>query len=140
MRWVLLIVGLCGGCTVDVGVTPDAGACTASPDYFVSDVYPRYLVVNQCGTARCHAFDGGHGLLRLRTPEMPSPAPGQTIDAWPMAWRENYLSAIHLLRCDAPLESRILIVPQGTNNLHPPGPVVLDRATAAQLIQTWVSR
>jgi hypothetical protein len=138
MRWALLIGAAWGGCTIDVGTLPDAGACIASPDFFVSDVYPRYLVANQCGNGSCHAFEGGHGVLRLRPPEMP-PAPDQAIDAWPMAWRENYLSAIHQLRCDAPLESRLLIVPEGRNDLHPPGPVVLDRATAAQLIQTWVS-
>lgn len=140
MRWVLLIGGVLIGCTIDVGHAPDAGACTASPDFFVSDVYPRYLVANQCGNGGCHAFDGGHGVLRLRTPDTPPPAPGQSIDAWPLAWRENYLSTIHLLRCDAPLDSRLLIVPEGRDNLHPPGPVVLDRATAAQLIQSWVSQ
>jgi hypothetical protein len=140
MRGLLLIGALSSGCTLNVGAPPDAGACTASPDFFVSDVYPRYLVANQCGSGACHAFEGGHGVLRLRTPEMPLPSPGQSIDAWPMAWRENYLSAIHLLDCDAPLESRLLIVPEGRNNLHPPGPVVLDRTTAAQVIQTWVSK
>ena len=136
----LLIGAVVGGCTVDVGTLPDAGACTASPDYFVSDVYPRYLVANQCGVGGCHAFDGGHGVLRLLAPEMSSPAPGQPIAAWPIAWHENYLSAIHLLRCDAPLDSRLLAVPEGRNNLHPPGPVVLDRASAALVIETWVSR
>src|SRR4051812_31599830 len=130
---------LAGGCTIDVGAQPDAAACAVSPDYFVSDVHPRYLVPNQCGISGCHSFDDGHGVLRLRPPEEP-PAPGQPLDAWPTAWRQNYLSAIHLLRCDAPLESRLLVVPEGQGNLHPPGPVVLDRATAADVIQTWVSR
>jgi hypothetical protein len=140
MRSALLIGFMCSGCTIDVGTLPDAGACTASPDYFVSDVYPRYLVANQCGTGGCHSFEGGHGVFRLRVPEMPPPAPGQAIADWPMNWRQNYLAAIHILRCDAPLDSRLLIVPEGRNNLHPLGPVVLDRDTAALVIQTWVSR
>jgi hypothetical protein len=140
MRWTLLLLGACSGCTVDVGVLPDASACTASPDYFVSDVFPRYLAANQCGNASCHAFEGGHGVLRLRPPEVPAPAPGEPLDAWPIGWRENYLAAIHVTRCDAPLESRLLTMPEGRDNLHPPGPVVLDRATAAQVIQVWVSR
>src|SRR5262249_58632153 len=96
IRWLVLLVAAAGGCTIDVGTPPDAAACTASPDFFVSDVYPRYLVANQCGSSVCHAFDGGHGVFRLRPPEMPPPAPGQALPTWPFAWRQNYLSAIHL--------------------------------------------
>ena len=140
MRWGTLLLWMSGACTIDTGAVPDAAACTASPDYFVSDVYPRYLVPNRCGSSGCHSFDAGHGVLRLRTPELPAPTPGQAIDAWPLAWRENYLTTIHLIRCDAPLQSRLLLVPEGQGNLHPPGPVVLDRATAAFLLQSWVSR
>jgi hypothetical protein len=125
-------------CAVDRGTTATATACAASPGYFVSDVYPRYLEANQCGSAGCHDFDHGHGVLRLRAPERPAPAAQPAIESWPLGWRENYLSAIHLLRCDAPLESRLLRVPEGDDNLHPPGPVVLDRATAAALLQSWV--
>src|SRR5437868_2997693 len=127
----------CTACTIDVGAVPDAGPCGASPDFFVSDVFPRYLVANQCNARGCHDFADGHGYLRLRPPEAP-PAPGMTIDTWPLGWRENYLSTIQLLRCDQPLASRLLTVPEGQSNLHPPGPVVRDRATAATLIQTWV--
>jgi hypothetical protein len=43
------------------------------------------------------------------------------------------------MRCDAPLASRLLRVPEGDDNLHPPGPVVLDRATAATVLETWVA-
>ena len=139
MRWVALLVWMTGGCTTDTGAPPGAAACAAAPDFFVSEVYPRYLVPNQCGNAGCHSFAGGHGVLRLRAPEQPAPAPGQALDAWPIGWRENYLSTIRLLRCDAPLQSRLLTVPEGQGNLHPPGPVVLDRAGAASLLQTWVS-
>jgi hypothetical protein len=124
-------------CTIDPGAPPDAGPCAASPDFFVSDVYPRYLVPNQCGNGGCHSFSDGHGTLRLRTPD-PAPAPGQSIDAWPLSWRENYLSALHLVDCNTPLASRLLTVPEAQSNLHPPGPVVLDRVTAATVVQTWV--
>ncbi len=139
MRWLALLLCTAGACTIDPGAPPDAAACLASPDFFVSDVYPRYLAPNRCGSSGCHAFDGGHGVLRLRTPETPGPTPGQPLDGWPLAWRENYLSTIHLVRCDAPLQSRLLMVPEGQGNLHPPGPVVLDRTTAASLLQTWVT-
>ena len=125
-------------CTIDTGTVADAGPCAGSADFFVSDVQPRYLDANRCGSASCHDFSGGHGTLRLRAPEVPAPAAGTTIDQWPLGWRENYLSAIQLVRCDAPDASRLLTVPEGVANLHPPGPVVLDRAAAATVIETWV--
>lgn len=132
-------VGL-AACGIDAGAVPDAGPCAPAPDYFVSDVWPRYLTPNQCSSQGCHDFSDGHGYLRLRVPEDPPPAAGTALDAWPLGWRENYLSTIQLVRCDQPLASRVLTVPEGQANLHPPGPVVLDRATAAMLLQTWVAR
>jgi hypothetical protein len=139
-RAVVALGLLASGCSVDLGVTPDAGPCLASPDYFVSDVFPRYLDANRCGASReCHAFDGGRGYLRLRAAEVPPPTPGTPPSAWPVGWRENYDSAVQLLRCDQPLASRLLLVPEGQDNLHPPGPVVQDRAAAAMLFDTWVS-
>ena len=128
----------CAACSIDAGAVPDAGPCAASPDYFVNDVWPRYLDANQCASRGCHDFSDGHGYLRLRSPE-PAPARGSTIDAWPLGWRENYLSALQLVRCDQPLVSRLLTVPEGQSNLHPPGPVVRDRQTAATVIETWVA-
>jgi hypothetical protein len=125
------------GCTLSVSGNPDAAPCLATPDFFVSDVYPRYLAQNQCTSRGCHDFDDGHGYLRLQAPEAP-PTPGLNLDAWPHNWRNNYLSTIQLLRCDAPLESRLLTVPEGQLDLHPPGPVVRDRALAQMLITSWV--
>ena len=138
----LLVAALCGsgGCTIATGAVPDAGACPANADYFVSDVWPRYLAANRCNTSNCHDFDHGHGYLRLRVPESPAPPAGSTIDTWPVGWRENFLSALQLVDCDTPAQSRILLVPEGQSNLHPPGPVVLDRATAATVISTWVGK
>lgn len=138
-RWLAAAALVGAACTVDAGATPDAGACAARPDFFVSDIYPRYLVANQCGNGGCHDFNDGHGYLRLHAAETPAPTPGLALDAWPIGWRENYLSTIQLVRCDAPLESRLLLVPEGAANLHPPGPVVLDRAAAAAMVQSWVA-
>lgn len=134
----LAFVMSCTACTVEAGAVPDAAACAASPDRFVSDVWPRYLAANRCNTSGCHDFDDGHGYLRLRVPGT-APAAGTPLAAWPLEWRENYLSALQLVDCAAPLQSRLLLVPEGQSNLHPPGPVVLDRATAAQVITTWVA-
>jgi hypothetical protein len=137
-RLLLAALAGCAACTVETGARPDAGACPANADYFVSDVWPRYLAANQCADRGCHDFDDGHGYLRLHVPEAPPP-PGATIDAWPIGWRENFLSALQLVDCAAPAQSRLLTVPEGQSNLHPPGPVVLDRTTAATVIQTWVA-
>jgi hypothetical protein len=126
------------GCALDVGTTPNTPACARSPDYYVSDVWPRYLDANRCASSGCHSFANGHGYLRLRPPE-PAPTPGTALTDWPLAWRENYLSTIQLLRCDSPLDSRLLSVPMGVNGLHPPGPVVIDRATAKKVVETWVA-
>jgi hypothetical protein len=140
MRVALLALSsVAAGCTVGLGPAPDGGACAPAPDYFVSDVWPRYVVPNQCANRGCHDFADGHGYLRFRPPE-PPPAPGLPLAAWPTAWAQNYLSAIQLVRCDQPLASRLLTVPEGIGNLHPPGPVVLDRVTAAQVLTTWVAR
>jgi hypothetical protein len=142
MDWRLTFAALAlatTACTIDTGAVPDAGACAANPDFFVSDVQSRYFDANQCGSTGCHDFTDGHGTLRLRAPEVPSPVSGTPIDTWPVGWRENYLSAIQLLDCSAPDQSRLLTFPEGAADLHPPGPVVLDRATAATVIETWVS-
>jgi hypothetical protein len=135
----LLLCAVASGCQVAPGTTPDA-SCAPAPDFFVSTVSPDYLFALGCSQRNCHAFQNGHGYLRLRDPETP-PAPGTPVDEWPTGWRENYFSAIQLVRCDAPLESRLLIVPQGQSNLHPPGPVVsqTERPIAAAMFQTWVS-
>jgi hypothetical protein len=126
-------------CSVDLGAT-SATACTPSPSFFISDVWPRYLVANRCDTAACHAFVGGHGTLRLRdVSSEPAPAAAVALDAWPLAWRENYLSATYAFNCDSPLESRLLTIPEGIGNLHPPGPVVLDRPTAQDVMQRWMA-
>jgi len=138
-RWLPAVLLACAACTISNGAVPDAAPCAANPDFFVSDIYPRYLVANQCTNGGCHDFDDGHGSLRLRAPESPAPAVGLAIGDWPIGWRENYLSTIQLLRCDAPAQSRLLLVPEGVSNLHPPGPVVLDRAAAAAMMQTWVA-
>ena len=125
-------------CSVDLGPMPDSGRWGTRADYFVSDVWPRYLVANQCAARGCHDFTDGHGTLRLRRPEA-APAAGTTVDLWPLGWRENYLSTVQLLRCDEPLASRLLTVPEVRTNLHPPGPIVLDRQAAAKLIESWLA-
>ncbi len=132
----LLLPAICASCAIDLGAAPDA-ACHPSPDFFVAEFAPRYLELYQCATRRCHDFSDGSGTMRLR-PFEAAPAPGTPLDAWPLGWRENYLSAKQLVRCDAPLESRLLTVPEGLGNLHPPGPIVRDRPAAAALFEAWV--
>jgi hypothetical protein len=138
-RTLAAVMLACAACTISNGAPPDAAPCAANRDFFVSDIYPRYLVANQCTNRGCHDFDDGHGYLRLHVPESPAPAMNVALGDWPIGWRENYLSTIQLLRCDAPTQSRLLLVPEGVSNLHPPGPVVLDRAAATAMMQAWVA-
>lgn len=137
-RWLAAAILSGAGCRIDVGTTPDAAPCAPAPDFFVGDIWPRYLAANQCANRGCHDFADGHGYLRLRVPERPPPAAGLALAEWPLGWRENYLSTIQLLRCDAPASSRLLTVPEGIGNLHPPGPVVRNRAEATALVETWI--
>jgi hypothetical protein len=119
MRSCLVAVLLLSACSIDLGTT-SATACTPSPALFVSDVWPRYLVANQCGSAACHAFVGGHGTLRLRDVSGEhAPAVSVALNAWSLGWRENYLSATHQLNCNSPLESPLLTMPEGNGDLHP---------------------
>lgn len=140
MRAVALAAfALAAGCTVPLGSTPDAAPCAPSPAFFASDVWLRYLDANQCATSSCHAFDGGHGYLRFRPPGDP-PAPSARLADWPAAWRDNYYAATQLVRCERPLESRLLAVPDGKADPHPAEDFSLVSAGDAEaLFQEWVS-
>jgi len=126
------------GCTVPVGSVPDAAPCAPSPKFFASDVWSGYVEPNQCATPGCHGFSDGHGYLRYRPP-------GGAIDPtlaladWPEAWRDNYYQSIQLVNCAQPLASRLLSVPEGKADPHPPGPSVAIPQQAEQLFQDWVT-
>lgn len=130
---------LLAGCRVDLGAPPppDAGPCRPSPDYFVGNVQILYLDANQCASGRCHGFADGEGYFRLR-PFGPAPAPGSPVASWPEAWRDNYFASVALVGCDEPLKSRLLTVPEGAADPHPPGDSVQDHPTAEAIFQSWV--
>ena len=136
MKQLLLI--LAAGCTVPLGTTPDAAPCTPSTRFFVSDFWLGYVDANQCATSDCHAFDTGHGYLRYRAPgNMPDAT--SPIGDWPQAWRDNYYQSIQLLNCDQPLQSRLLTVPEGKADQHPPGISVTSDVVAEELFQEWIA-
>jgi hypothetical protein len=133
----LLIIFVCG-CSVPLGTAPDAAPCMPSTEFFVSDFWLGYVDANQCATSDCHAFEGGHGYLRYRAPgNMPDPK--AAISDWPAAWRDNYYESIQLVRCDDALKSRLLTVPLGTSDPHPPGVSVTSEAVADDLFQRWIA-
>jgi hypothetical protein len=137
--WLALLAIALSGCQVAAGTTPDAGACLASGDVFIQRVQPDFLVPLGCGTERdCHDFARGHGTLRLR-PWESSPALGTPVAEWPIGWRTNYLSAIQQLDCEDGSQSRLLLIPMGSGNIHPPGPVISDRPAATAVIEAWVA-
>ena len=125
------------GCTVPLGTTPDAAPCRPSTRFFASDFWLGYIDANQCATSDCHAFDGGHGYLRYK-PAGDMPDPLSPIDNWPEAWRYNYYQSIQLVRCDDPLKSRLLTVPEGKGDLHPPGMFGWPPQEEA-LFQQWIA-
>jgi hypothetical protein len=138
VRALALVAVVAAGCTVELRATTDAAPCAPSPRFFVADVWLPYVDANQCATAGCHAFDGGHGYLRFRAPGN-APDPTTPLSACPAAWRDNYLAATQLVRCDDPLKSRLLTVPEGKADPHPPGVAVMDPGAAELLFSEWVS-
>ncbi len=109
----------------------------ASPHYFVSDVWPRYLDHNSCEQSGCHAASDGHGYFRLQ-PGTNLPLFDAPIDGWPDNWRANYFASIQLVRCDAPLSSRLFTTPAQLADDHPVGISVDNLAESKLLFQTWV--
>jgi hypothetical protein len=135
---VVALVLLGAGCRVELGAVPDAGPCAPSPRYFVSDFWLRYVDANQCATAGCHAQSGGHGYLRYAPPGN-APAATDPFDTWPAAWRANYFESVQLVRCDDPTASRLLTVPEGRADPHPPGDSIDDHAAAEQIFRDWIA-
>ena len=133
-----LAVAACG---IDTGVPPDAGACAPSTRYFVTDVAPRYLQANHCGDIPgCHGLSDGHGYLRLASFASPPDVTGSGLPLaeWPATWRNNYLQSIQLVRCDDATKSRLVTVPEGAADPHPPGDYVADHGEAESILDLWV--
>jgi hypothetical protein len=137
-RGAAILAALLGGCSLSPGAVPDAGRCAPSPEYFAEVVQVNYLDANQCARPDCHGFDDGHGYYRLR-PFGTAPAPGTALADWPPAWRQNYYESIQLVRCDDALASRLLSVPEGRADPHPPGDSVDNHASAEGIFQQWVA-
>jgi hypothetical protein len=137
MKWLAALV-LVAGCKIDLHTAPDAAPCMPSTSYFVSSLYFDYISEYECATSGCHAFSGGHGYLRFQPPAK-SPSATDPFDTWPAAWQANYLAAVQLVRCDMPLASRLLTVPEGKADPHPPGNVVTSQPLAEQMFQDWIA-
>jgi hypothetical protein len=137
MRWLAAALLLCG-CKIDLHIAPDASPCMPSTRYFVDTIWFDYISSYECATSGCHAFSGGHGYLRFHPPAT-SPDPADPFATWPAAWQENYLAAIQLVRCDLPLASRLLTVPEGKADPHPPGDVVMFQPFVDQMFLAWFS-
>jgi hypothetical protein len=133
----LALAGL--GCEVDLRPTQDAAPCAPSPGFFLSDVWSQYIRRNTCASDGCHDFATGHGYLRFRLPTPIGPEVTAPLDTWPESWRLNYLTAIQLVRCDDPTASRLLTVPEGLADPHPPGDAVDSHDLADQLFRDWIA-
>jgi hypothetical protein len=135
---VLALLPALGACTLDSGMATDAGPCQASPRFFASDVWPRYLQHNSCGRSSCHAESSGFGYFRLQ-PALEAPPIATPLSSWPADWRANYYASVQLVRCDEPLQSLLLTTPAGQADHHPPGISVDNLAESMQLFQKWVT-
>jgi hypothetical protein len=135
----LLLAALLAGCQVDLGTAPDAARCAPSPDFFVDPLWLQFFDANGCAMSDCHAASDGHGYLRFQPPGA-MPAPGTAFADWPPSWRANYQAAIPLVRCDDFRKSRLLTVPEGAADPHPPGDKVGNHAAAEALFGDWAAR
>jgi hypothetical protein len=134
----LLPLLLLAGCQVSLTGTTDAAPCSPSTRYFASDLWLRYIDANQCATPACHSSTMGHGYLRFDPPGN-APVATTPLSSWPPAWQNNYVQAVQLVRCDQPQKSRLLTVPEGKADPHPPGDSVSEHALADQMFLDWIS-
>jgi hypothetical protein len=136
----MLASGLVACETIDVGPdTQPPSGCTARPEFFVSDVWPRFFEKYQCGTSNCHDASTGRGFFRLQSVTgLVAPAPSTPVASWPAAWQAN-LRAVELnLSCGNPASSPVLAIPAGKSQPHPGGTVVTDVADAEAIFRAWV--
>jgi hypothetical protein len=124
------------GCTVSLGPVPDAAPCRPSTAFFADPLWLSYFDRNSCLLSGCHAFADGKGYLRLHPP---GAIPVVPYAEWPVEWQENYEASIQLYDCAAPLQSRLLTVPEGLADPHPVGDQIQDHAAAEALMQQWAT-
>ncbi len=141
--FVALIGGLqLVGCTIDLG--PDTGPpqqCNAPPDYFVTDVWPRYFEKYTCGRSQCHDASTGKGYFRVQdVSAVAAPTPTMPVSTWPAAWQNNLRAVERNVSCADPLASNVLIVPTGRGQRHPPGISVTDIPEADMIFTTWLAK
>lgn len=131
-----------GGCTIDLG--PDTGPpmqCNAAPDYFLSDVWPRYFERYGCAMSQCHDASTGKGYFRLQNvSNIPAPAATAPVSTWPMEWQNNFKAVERNISCANPLASNVLIVPSGRGQKHPPGVTVTDIPDADAIFSMWLTK
>ncbi|GEM_PF-2790660 len=119
------------------------GRCIVSSDYFVSDVFPNYLVENDCAKSGCHAEASSSSLFVLKDVEGElSPLPGDPLSTWPLNWQFNFEQATsQITDCDIAALSPLYSKPaggdtqahEGGDNFSPDGPEL-------ETIHTWLTR
>jgi hypothetical protein len=136
----LAAVSLAACGTIDPG--PDTGppmGCAAPPEFFVSDVWPKYFDQYGCGKSDCHDANTGHGFFRLQSlVGVTAPQPTDAVSSWPPEWSANFRAVQQNLSCADPLGSPVLAVPEGRGQPHPGGVVVTDPTSADALFMMWL--
>jgi len=125
------------GCqTVDLGAPPaDVNACEPGQQWFIDQVWPSFLGADYNGThcydSNCHG-PSPKGQLALVVPAEPGTIP------FPADWASNYISASNLMNCSDPMDSRLLLLPEG-GQVHGGGTLIMPAGPEAMLVEQWVT-
>jgi len=136
------LFGAAGCQTVDLGAPPaDVNACEPGQMWFLSQVWPNFL--GQTYTGNVHCYDANchgpnpKGQLALINSTQPMTFPLQP------DWAANYASASQLMNCADPLDSRLLILPEGLQT-HGGGMLIDPTSTQgmqiASILTMWVTQ
>jgi hypothetical protein len=130
----LVSLGACE--TVDLGTPPaDVNACEPGQQWFIDQVWPSFLGADyngvHCYDSNCHG-PSPKGQLALVVPAEPGTIP------FPADWANNYISASNLMSCSDPMDSRLLLLPEGAQ-VHGGGMLIMPNGPEATLVEQWVT-
>ncbi|WP_045118884.1 hypothetical protein [Haliangium ochraceum] len=132
----VLVVGLAGCPTVDLGDTPpDPGQCRPDRGYFEDVIWPSYIAPDDAAlscvdAAGCHRDSDGRSGFRVRVPRA-----GEAVD-----FSSNYDSVVFFLNCSDPGASRMLTKPQSGLVDHAGGDIFAGNSASAEAFLDWFAQ
>jgi hypothetical protein len=116
--------------------------CAVSPDYFVEEVWPNYIIEHGCTDSGCHDEDGPSVFKLVDVSGELPPLPGEPVSAWPEGWQSNFeRTASQLTDCDIAELSPLYSKPAGGDNTmsHVGGSQFPPDGDELELIQQWLN-